>query len=211
MIFYTLWYNKTLVHNDVFEVMKPWSKNADLIRLQESIDNAILRQLHESSDNENGESPRIKSSYSDYPEPKDRDFQGFDIMTMQGPYYFVLGPLLMFMFVVQQLASEKANRLRNGLTVVGVSHSAYLLSWFIVLTLLNIIQSTVLLISGYIMNFSMWWHMPASMIFWLHFLSCQGMIVWAFVVTALFDRLETATMSTYVVILVDILIGFCFN
>ena len=49
MIFYTLWYNKTLVHEDVFAVMEPWTKNPELVFLQESIDNAILRQLHEKS------------------------------------------------------------------------------------------------------------------------------------------------------------------
>lgn len=33
-MFYTLWYNKTLKTDDVLASMRPWTKDADLIKLQ---------------------------------------------------------------------------------------------------------------------------------------------------------------------------------
>lgn len=34
LMFYTLWYNKTLKTDDVLASMRPWTKDADLIKLQ---------------------------------------------------------------------------------------------------------------------------------------------------------------------------------
>ena len=40
--------------------MSPWTKDADLIKLQEDIDNAILKMLHgEKGDMMDNEAPRI--------------------------------------------------------------------------------------------------------------------------------------------------------
>jgi hypothetical protein len=48
MIFYTLWYNKSLQDTDLFKpTYMPVPKNAELIYLQESIDNSILSYLHD--------------------------------------------------------------------------------------------------------------------------------------------------------------------
>jgi hypothetical protein len=55
--------------------------------------------LHERN-NGSGRSPRISSTYSDYPEPLDRLFKGMEIMSTCGSYYFVLGPLLTFMILL---------------------------------------------------------------------------------------------------------------
>lgn len=55
MIFYTLWYNNTLQDTRIFKpTYLPQPKNAELIYLQESIDNAILTYLHDKS-KRNGE------------------------------------------------------------------------------------------------------------------------------------------------------------
>ena len=44
--------------------------------------------------------PKIKNTYSDYPEPLDRLYVKFDIVSTLGSYWIILGPLLMFMIVL---------------------------------------------------------------------------------------------------------------
>ena len=99
---------------------KPGAKNHEILQLQQSVDNNIMRYLREK---EGGDwpPPRIESTYSDFPEPLDRFLQSVDVMTMFGAYYFILGPLISFMVVSGDLTKEKELRLRQGLTVVGVS------------------------------------------------------------------------------------------
>ena len=102
MIFYTLWYNKSLQDTDLFKpTYMPVPKNAELIYLQESIDNSILNYLHEKYKKDDiGNPPNIHSSYSDFPEPLDRMFKNMDLMGLCGTYYFILGPLVTFMVLL---------------------------------------------------------------------------------------------------------------
>lgn len=58
-------------------------------------------------------------------------------MNIMGSYYFVLGPILTFMILIQELAKEKEQSLRQGLNVVGVSHTVYWVHWIIVGTIIN--------------------------------------------------------------------------
>jgi len=74
-------------------------------------------------------------------------------MSMYGSYYFILGPLLTFMFLMQEISREKEYKLRQGLNVVGVSHAVYWMHWIIVGTLINVIQTLVLMICGFIFQF----------------------------------------------------------
>jgi hypothetical protein len=73
-----------------------------------------------------------------------------------GSYYFTLGPLVTFMVVLQEIAKEKEFKLRQGLNVVGVSHFVYWINWIIVGTILNLIQTSVLMICGNIFRLDVW-------------------------------------------------------
>lgn len=96
MIFYSLWFNKSLQETTL---MKPPSwpvpKNAELIFLQESIDNSIMKFLHEREVDQDSNSekiglspPEIKSSYSDFPAPQDRMFKNVGFESITGAYFF---------------------------------------------------------------------------------------------------------------------------
>ena len=109
--------------------------------------------------------PKIKSTFSDYPGPLDRLFKNLELTSTCGSYYFVLGPLLTFLVILQELAKEKELKLRQGLNVVGVSHSSYWLSWLLIATVMNIIQTLVLIVAGHVGGLVMWKNVPSSIIF----------------------------------------------
>ena len=141
MIMYTLFYNKSLQDTDLFKpTYMPVPKNGELIYLQESIDNSILSYLHEKYNKDDlDKAPFIESTYSDFPEPLDRLFKNMDLMSLCGSYYYVLGPLVLFMVLLQEIVKEKECKLRQGLTVVGVTHNEYWVHWIIIGTSLNIL------------------------------------------------------------------------
>jgi hypothetical protein len=53
-----------------------------------------------------------------------------------------------FMLMLQEISRDKEFKLRQGLNVVGVTHLVYWVNWIIVGTILNCIQTTVLMICG---------------------------------------------------------------
>jgi hypothetical protein len=65
-------------------IHEPLYKSPELQFLQESIDNALLAQLHakrrlSNEIEESGGPPQIKSGYSDFPSPLDRVFDNFEV------------------------------------------------------------------------------------------------------------------------------------
>lgn len=122
-------------------------------------------------------------------------------MSLQGGYFYSLGALMLFMVLLQELTREKENRLRQGLNVVGVSHGAYWLSWFIIATMINVLQTAVFILSGFIWGFQMWWHCPLDMLFYFHFVYTECMILVAFMVSTSITKQETANQISYTIIL----------
>ena len=88
--------------------------------------------------------------------PLDRCYQGLDVTGLYGSYLLIIGPLLLFLFLMQEIGREKELRLRQGLNVVGVSHFAYWVHWLIIGTLMNLIQTFVMLGTGNLLKMSLW-------------------------------------------------------
>ena len=105
LIFYTIYYNRSLQDIYLFKpTFLPAPSNGEIIQVQNSVDNAILEHLHVKKhgvlDDDDFGPPKIKNTYSDYPEPLDRLYVKFDIVSTLGSYWIILGPLLMFMIVL---------------------------------------------------------------------------------------------------------------
>ena len=103
-MFYTLWYNKTMQPIPLLKSpVLPNPKNAELIFLQESIDNSILEYLSERDGEREKISlppPEIKSTYSDFPSAVDRTFKNMGMESFMSAYFLQLGPLLTFIILL---------------------------------------------------------------------------------------------------------------
>jgi hypothetical protein len=140
MYFYTLWYNRTLQPPYILRhPALPVPRSQDLIFLQQTIDNALIAHLHSKEGRDiQGPPPEIQTSYSDYPAPITRMFNGVSFMFLIGSYYITLSPFLTLMNMMQEISREKEYRLRQGLNVIGVTHSVYWLHWIIIGFLINV-------------------------------------------------------------------------
>lgn len=92
-------------------------------------------------------------SHSTYPIIADRLIMDVNLISQLGGYFFVLGPLLSFTIFLNEVVREKELKLRQGLSVVGVNHTVYWLSWIIVGLVFSVMTSLSLVISGLLCGF----------------------------------------------------------
>jgi hypothetical protein len=114
MYFYSLFYNYTLEDSAFFKmIQEPAPIDPVLLRLKLSVDNAIMRQLTKEQGVEELDAPRIEMTQSTYPIMADRLQKDSNIVAQLGGYFFVLGPLLGFTILVNEIVREKELRLRQ--------------------------------------------------------------------------------------------------
>jgi hypothetical protein len=97
--------------------------------------------------------PHIEMTHSTMPIIADRLIKDVNLISQLGGYFFVLGPLLSFTIFLNEVVREKELKLRQGLSVVGVSHTIYWLSWIIMGVVFSAMTSFSLVISGIICGF----------------------------------------------------------
>jgi len=131
LYFYSLIYNSTLVSESVMEdYTNTMQNNIVLLRLKQDVDSAILNYKFSTS-NYSSPAPEIEISASHFPETVDRFVEGVNIIAFMGSYWFNLPSLVTFLMVVVIVIEEKQLKLRQGLNVIGVSHSLYWVHWAI--------------------------------------------------------------------------------
>lgn len=124
MYMYNIFYNftsspKVLVFNE-YDVI-----DDGVVSLKNTIDKAIIKYK---AVEKNVPVPIMDVLYSSFPEPENRLFKGHDVVSVSGPLYFFIPPMLIFGLVLSEIVKEKEYRLRHGLNIIGVSHFAYWLS-----------------------------------------------------------------------------------
>lgn len=107
---YALYFNITLEPDQFLKnPITPAPTDVSLLRLKISIDNALLKYVH----NESESTPEIEASFSNYPMPSDRFLSGFSIISLTGTLYFLFTPMVTFMIIIIEIAKEKELRLRH--------------------------------------------------------------------------------------------------
>ena|SRR3569833_603218 len=97
---------------------------------------------------DSSEIPTINATWSIYPMPPDRMSKDVNLIVMFGLYFLVMGAMFLFTTLLTDLSREKELKLRQGLAVVGVSHSVFWFSWLVMACIINAISVLVLVISG---------------------------------------------------------------
>jgi ABC-type multidrug transport system fused ATPase/permease subunit len=144
------------------------------------------------------------------PSPLDRLLLQMDIMSSYGSWYFILAPMLLFMFLMQELAKDKELHLRHGLNVVGVGHAVYWVHWVIVATILNFLQVMVLMISGYICQFELWKNCDFGILFTIFFWFGQTMVAMAFCISTMITTQLQGNNISYTSIVTLLLVNIIF-
>jgi hypothetical protein len=150
--------------------------------------------------------PYLTASYSSYPEPPLRYFQGIDVVNADGTLYFFIAPMVVFIILISELAQEKDKRLRQGLIVVGVGHLTYYISWVVMAIVYSLLIPAVLLSTGYILQFELFVQTPPLLLFILYFLFTLNMCFFAMFLYTLIPSAKAGNTLAYAILLVGIVL-----
>lgn len=200
---YTILYNMTQVSFNVFDKSAPDPLDSNVIALKYYVDKAII-QYHSSL--LNLQSPTIELLLQSFPQTTNRAYDGFDVVSMIGPMIFFIPPMLIFGLFISEIVKEKELRLRHGLSIVGVSSTAFWFSWFVTGFIISFTATVVLVSSACYFEFEMFKNSP----YWLQILNFQlfttSMIMLGFCLTTLLKTAKVSYTISYSFLLIGIVL-----
>lgn len=139
-----------------------------------------------------------------FPQTEFRFFSGFDIVDSQGGIYFFIAPLIVFIVLLNEITTEKEKKLRQGLSVVGVSHFTYWIHWVALAVVYALIVSLSLIASGSLLGFKVFTQAPFLVHLVLFFSFTFAMELFAFFVYTLVPTVKMANTVGYAILLLGI-------
>ncbi len=96
---------------------------------------------------------QIIVSQEEYPKVTSRIVKGYDVMSAQGSFYFIIPPIFTFLFFTNEMLKEKELKLRQYMQVVGVSTWVYWLSWVLTIGGVCLFQAFLMALCGVVFQF----------------------------------------------------------
>lgn len=159
LIFYSIVYNNTLLWRSpyVSNFKQAHSKDAYAFGLKLSIDNALFnyfsKDRSELDVKKDARNLKMNVTHQDYPKVVSRFYEGYDVAAQYGAFYFFIPYMISFICTVTEVLREKEKKLRQGLSVMGLSSNPFWISWFITVAVLNLLITLIMMASGMIFGF----------------------------------------------------------
>eukprot|EP00357_Protocruzia_adherens_P001361 CAMPEP_0115019368 /NCGR_PEP_ID=MMETSP0216-20121206/29400_1 /TAXON_ID=223996 /ORGANISM="Protocruzia adherens, Strain Boccale" /LENGTH=942 /DNA_ID=CAMNT_0002390821 /DNA_START=13 /DNA_END=2841 /DNA_ORIENTATION=- len=208
--FYSLVYNLTLAPSSFLSGMRVASaRYPALLALKMSVDNALLNYFSTTSTPNQiplSEIPKITATESLFPQVPSRFLQGYDVLSSSGAFYFFLPTMVLFVITLTEMVREKEMRLRQGLTVMGMTQTAYWLSWACTAICWALVVSVVLILSGMACEFDFFLKTPFMILLALFFFFALAMLMFAFFMVTLIATLKAAYTMSYAFILLGLVL-----
>jgi hypothetical protein len=205
--FYSILYNFTLLPSYFLaEITAPAPPDPNLLIVKNSIDNGIYDYLLNSTEPLNDRDSQINITWSSYPISTLRIFNDADISSLVASFYIALGPIVTFVVLLTEVVREKELKLRQGLSVVGLSHGSYWLHWLITGMFFSSVVSLMSIIMGLITQFNLFYNANFFILFSTLFMFTMTMIGYAFVFATICSSQRVAYTVSYAWVLFCIVI-----
>ena len=223
MIMYNIYYNYTNSPNELLASLKDsYPMDHNIIKLKTLIDTSIIRIINNNKitkSNHSGEKindkytmqPTIDVKFTDFPQTENRFFDGADITSSQGVFYFFFVPITSFVLILLDIVKEKCLNLRKSLNIIGTKNISYWIHWYITGFLLSILVSIILLGIGNYLKFKFFTKTPTIICFMLFFSFTLSMQVLAFFISTIVKSLKSAYTASYSVILIGLIMQSIFS
>jgi len=66
------------------------------------------------------------------------------MFAMLFPFFYMIIMLIPFFYLVQNIASEKESKAREGMRMMGLQDGSYYISWFMIFTTIIVVQSLII-------------------------------------------------------------------
>eukprot|EP01113_Clastostelium_recurvatum_P002384 TRINITY_DN10992_c0_g1_i5.p1 TRINITY_DN10992_c0_g1~~TRINITY_DN10992_c0_g1_i5.p1 ORF type:complete len:912 (+),score=123.41 TRINITY_DN10992_c0_g1_i5:2733-5468(+) len=172
----TMWYQSTVERTNMLSY-----KNVDVLYASLSaLHNGVLGVV---SDELNGTSSpssihdRVGVAINGYhPHRSKLPYRRLEYISVDGAQVtWILSFMLQSMYLLTMILQEKTQKLRQGLTFMGMRSMSYILSWSLFSFLGNILSILLFLVTGYITGFDFFMYTDFFVLFFLFLLSVQAM------------------------------------
>ena len=190
----------------------PFFEDDDALTMKMHLDNAILmqrvrREIDKNSKDVVGVSEiELDVQWSSFPKPVSR-LQHLDIVAEFGGLWFFLPALSTFHFLLMDIVTEKHEKRRLALRMMGMGVTAFWLAWVVAAVALSILSATILTISAHLAQFNVFVHADVGVMWLLFFMYTWSLSCIALLVGACTDKIGTAQAVSWAIILV----GFLFQ
>ncbi|KAL4479229.1 hypothetical protein ABPG72_011441 [Tetrahymena utriculariae] len=184
IIFYNIFYNWTLFFRSPYlqgsigqNIHKDWF----LTRLKINLDNGIIDYFSKTPEQQqvkltkNTINQRVQIVQQDYPISPSRFTTGYDVVTSNGAFYFFVPIMINFIITINEILREKQKKLRQGITVMGMTNFSYWVSWIMTALVVNSSTSFIQIVCGRLFGFDIFVKTPLIILF--SFLVAFGMSV----------------------------------
>jgi len=224
--FYSILYNFTLMPNYFLQNWTaPVLPDEGMLTIKSSVDSGIYdylikeKSLEEYNDlgldfdyegdvTEEDEllDVHLQASWSHFPLTASRVFKNADISSLAGSFYISLGPLVTFIAMLTEIVKEKELKLRQGLSVVGLSHSSYWSHWVLTGMFFSMCMSLITIVVGLIFQFQLFYNTNFFILYALMFFFTLSLVCWSFILSTLCSTQRMAYTASYAFVLLAILI-----
>ena len=210
--FYTIVYNITLSPNDFLAPLQNRAKDKYLMKLQMDIDNGYLIEMNKIFKIYKN-NPKLNVSFADFPQTENRFMENASVVNNLGGPYFLFIPMTFFIMVLIEIVREKELKLRKSLIVIGLSNTAFWLSWiFTSIFFSGVLSITFLIFVTYVLKWELFLNTPFPLMFLLFFLFILDMQLMALFFSTIISTIKGAYTWGFAIILTSgVLQGFFSN
>ena len=210
--FYTIVYNISNTPNDFLVGTDiAGMKDENLMKLKMDIDNGLIEVLDKKYNNNNGDSPKIKMSYSDYPMGKLRTMKDASVVNNIGCPFFFFIPMILFALVLIEITREKQLKLRTSLVIIGLKTSSFWIGWICIIFLFSLSLSFIFISFTMILQWDVFINTPFPIIFTLFFLFIFSLQCFALFLSTLLPSVNASYTTSFAVILFGFVIQSVFS
>lgn len=195
---YLIVYNFTEVPKDLFDPNLPNPLEINALSVKLAIDSAIVSYQ---ARKKGLKDIFFEAVIQSYPLPENRFLKGYDAVSMTGPLYFFIPPMFVFGLLISEIVKEKEEKLRNGLSVIGVSATAFWFSWFLVALFFSFMTTNSLILSGYLFQFDLFLKTSYLILLALFLAYSLTMMVLGFMISTLISSVKLSYTVSYTFLL----------
>ena len=195
---YQIWYNASIVKNatDIY--------GDQLVAVARNMDETILSIANNGYKFDGtGNQMNINLKLKDWTEPLPSSSDLSDrIVKSLGPLFFFCMQIAIFLGIINTLSTEKNQRLRNAMEMMGLKPSIYFFTWFSTTSILVFINALVTGIMGLICGFEFFKNCNFIIILLLYTLFGMAMVALGFAISSLFRNTSQSILCAIFVIII---------
>ncbi|KAF7838425.1 ABC transporter A family member 2-like [Senna tora] len=126
----------------------------------------------------------------------------FSTLGSIGPSFFLAIAMFNFVLQMSSLVTEKENKLRQAMTMMGLYDSAYWLSWLTWEAVVTLLSSLLIVLFGMMFQFDFFLKNSFGILFFVFFLFELNMTGFAFMISAFISKSSSATTAGFSIFIV---------